>query len=374
MSSPERNTLQRVIISGGGTGGHVYPALAIADEIKRRNPGAEIMFVGALGRMEMERVPLAGYPIIGLDIRGLDRKKPWKNAAVIVKILASYRKVKVLLRKLKPQIVIGVGGYASAPTLGVAGRSGYPTLVQEQNSYPGVTNKLLSRKARAICVAYPGLEQFFPAEKLHITGNPLRNFNPQQNEGLRAAAALQWNLNADKTTLLVIGGSLGARTLNEAMRGGLQQLLDAGMQVIWQTGKFDFDKYKDLTEGQKEGLTVLPYIENMALAYAAADIVVSRAGAMSISELSLLGKACIFVPSPNVAEDHQTRNAKALSDKGAAMLVPDADAAALLITKVLQLAENADARLNMEMKIKTFAKPTAAADIVDLAEKIALPA
>ncbi|MDE5975547.1 MAG: undecaprenyldiphospho-muramoylpentapeptide beta-N-acetylglucosaminyltransferase, partial [Muribaculaceae bacterium] len=300
----------RVVVSGGGTGGHIFPALSIADELRDRL-GAEILFVGAENRMEMTRVPEAGYEIIGLPVAGFYRKKIWKNFGVLLKLFKSIRKSRKIIRDFRPDIAVGVGGYASGPMLKAAQRAGIPTLIQEQNSYAGVTNKLLAKKADKICVAYEGMERFFPKDKIVMTGNPIRQAL-LAGGGSVEEARRKFGLDPEKPVLLVVGGSLGALTVNESMEKGVRRLADKGIQVIWQTGKNFGNRGEKAAEGLK-GVVVTQFISDMASAYRSADVVVSRAGAGSISELQALGKPCILVPSPNVAEDHQTFNARALS-------------------------------------------------------------
>ncbi len=312
----------KILISGGGTGGHIFPALSIANALKERL-NAEILFVGADNRMEMERVPAAGYEIKGLPVAGFNRKNLLKNISVLLKLRKSIAMARRIVKDFQPDIAIGVGGYCSGPTLKAAQKAGVPTLLQEQNSYAGVTNKLLAKKAKKICVAYPGLERFFPAEKIVLTGNPIRKDLLSSSISM-AKARERFGLNPKMPTVLVVGGSLGARTLNESLEAGIKRLNDEGIQVIWQTGKNFGDRGSDAAKNLK-GIVVTKFISDMAAAYAAADVVVSRAGAGSISELELLGKPSILVPSPNVAEDHQTKNARALSDKGAAILVTDTE-------------------------------------------------
>lgn len=350
----------RVIVSGGGTGGHIFPAVSIANALKART-GAEILFVGAEDRMEMERVPAAGYKIVGLPVAGFNRKNLFKNFAVLLKLAKSVRMAKKVVRDFRPDIAIGVGGYASGPTLKSAQKLGVPTLLQEQNSYAGVTNKMLAKGADCICVAYEGMDRFFPADKIVLTGNPVRkdllSKHLSPTEARRA-----FGLDGEKRTLLVVGGSLGARTLNEAMEKDVQRLADAGLQIIWQTGKYFGDRGEKAAAGRK-GIVVTKFISDMASAYAAADLVVSRAGAGSISELQLLGKAAILVPSPNVAEDHQTKNARALSDRGAAILVTDAEARE-------KLADTALATLSDEKKLYSMRAEIAKMALRDADEKI----
>ena len=335
----------RIIVSGGGTGGHIFPAVSIANAVRKQHPGARILFVGAEGRMEMKRVPAAGYPIKGLPICGFDRKHLLKNVAVLLKIWKSRRMARKIIRDFKPMAVVGVGGYASGPTLDVAQAEGIPTLIQEQNSYAGVTNKLLAKGADKICVAYEGMDRFFPKEKIILTGNPVRQGLLQQ-AGSRAEAVAAFGLQPGRKTVLLIGGSLGARTLNESMLGGLKAIASSDVQFIWQTGGYYFARIQEtLRQAGKPGnLFVTDFITKMEEAYAAADLVISRAGASSISELCLLGKPAILVPSPNVAEDHQTKNALALVDKEAALYVKDAEAREKLIPLALSVVAD-EARL-----------------------------
>ena len=318
--------VKRFLISGGGTGGHIFPAVSIANEIRRRYPEAKILFVGAEHRMEMEKVPAAGYEIKGLPVCGFDRKNLLKNVRVLVKLYQSMRMAKKILRDFAPDIAIGVGGYASGPMLKEAQKRGIPTLIQEQNSYAGVTNKLLAKGAAAICVAYEGMERFFPAEKIVMTGNPVRR-NLLLCTTDPADARRAFNLDPDRRTILVVGGSLGARTVNESIIAALPDIAAANdVQVIWQTGKYyDESTRKALEASPAKNVVRMPFISNMDVAYRAADLVVSRAGASSISELQLLGKPSILVPSPNVAEDHQTKNALALADRNAAIMVRDVE-------------------------------------------------
>lgn len=324
----------RVVISGGGTGGHIFPALSIADALRRRLD-ADILFVGAENRMEMIRVPEAGYEIIGLPVAGFDRKRLWRNISVLFKLFRSLRKSRKIISDFKPDIAIGVGGYASGPTLKAAQRAGIPTLLQEQNSYAGVTNKLLGEKAGKICVAYDGMERFFPADRIVKTGNPIRKALLSYSKSVKEAREA-FGLDPERPVLLVVGGSLGALTLNESMEKGIKSIADKGIQVIWQTGKNFGDRGPAAARGIK-GVVVTPFISDMASAYRAADLVVGRAGAGSISELQVLGKPVILVPSPNVAEDHQTHNARALSERGAAVLVTDAEARDILVDTAIGL-------------------------------------
>lgn len=357
----------RILISGGGTGGHIFPALSIANALKRRLD-AEILFVGAENRMEMEKVPAAGYAIKGLPVAGFDRKRLWRNFGVLLKLRKSMSLAKKIVRDFKPDIAIGVGGYCSGPTLKAAQRAGVPTLLQEQNSYAGVTNKLLASKAERICVAYDGMERFFPAANIVKTGNPVRRDLSERSKD-RAEARASFGLDPERPTVLVIGGSLGARTLNESLEAGVRRLIDAGIQVIWQTGKNFGDRAKTAAKGLK-GTVVTPFISDMASAYAAADLVVSRAGAGSISELEILGKPCVLVPSPNVAEDHQTKNAEALAARDAAVLVADAEAKEKLVDTVLELMADSDRRRRMAENISALAIRDSDELIADEVEKI----
>lgn len=331
----------RIIISGGGTGGHIFPAISIANAIKAKCPEAQILFVGALGRMEMQRVPAAGYEIKGLPICGFDRKHPLKNIAVLYKIWKSQRMAKKIITDFKPMAAVGVGGYASGPTLNKCAEMGIPCLIQEQNSYAGVTNKLLAKKASKICVAYDGMERFFPKEKIIMTGNPVRQ-NVLEYSHTPAEARKAFGLDPDKKTILVVGGSLGARTINESILQHLDEVEQSGVQVIWQTGKYYNASIMEALAQHKElpMLKVTDFISDMGAAYAAADLVISRAGASSISEFCLIGKPVILVPSPNVAEDHQTKNALALVNKDAAVYVKDADAAGTLLKTALDIVNN----------------------------------
>ncbi|MBP7856470.1 MAG: undecaprenyldiphospho-muramoylpentapeptide beta-N-acetylglucosaminyltransferase [Prevotella sp.] len=362
----------RIVISGGGTGGHIFPAVSIANAIKAKYPNANILFVGALGRMEMQRVPAAGYEIKGLPISGFDRKHLLKNIAVLFKIWKSQRMAKKIIRDFKPMVAVGVGGYASGPTLNVCADKGIPCLIQEQNSYAGVTNKLLAKKAAKICVAYEGMDRFFPAEKIIMTGNPVRQ-NVLNVTITKAEARKTFGLDPDKKTILLVGGSLGARTINESMSQHLQQVKDADVQFIWQTGKYYSEEInKALTEfGPIPNLKVLDFISDMGAAYQAADLVISRAGASSISEFCLIGKPVILVPSPNVAEDHQTKNAMALVDKDAAVYVKDADAPQTLLDAALGIIHN-DAKLeSLSTNIKTLGLKDSADIIADEVVKLA---
>ena len=362
--------LHKIIISGGGTGGHIFPAIAIADALKVKHPNAEILFVGALGKMEMERVPKAGYKIIGLPVAGLQRRLTAKNLSFPFKLLKSLRIAKQIVKDFKPQVVIGVGGYASGPIVKMANKLGVPTLVQEQNSHPGLTNRLLSKKVDKICVAYPGLEQYFPKEKIVFTGNPIRQvFKGIQANSIEAKAKFCL---VDKPTLLVVGGSLGAAPVNRAVENILEGLQANGIQLIWQTGKNYWQANTQVLENHnaQDGIWVGAFIDNMEEAYAAADLVVSRAGAIAISELMVLAKPSILVPSPYVAEDHQTKNALALSKETAAILIAETDLQANLIETVVELMADKTTLNEYANNTKKFAKPQAAEHIVEVIESI----
>lgn len=362
----------RIIISGGGTGGHIFPAISIANAIKAKHPEAEILFVGAQGRMEMQRVPAAGYEIKGLPICGFDRKHILKNIAVIFRILKSQHMAKKIIKDFKPMAAVGVGGYASGPTLNKCAEMGIPCLIQEQNSYAGVTNKLLAKKADKICVAYEGMERFFPKEKIIMTGNPVRQ-NVLGNSMTKEEARKAFGLNPDKKTILVVGGSLGARTINESILNHLDMVESAGVQIIWQTGKYYNKSIMDTLSQHKpiENLKVTDFIGDMGAAYKAADLVISRAGASSISEFCLLGTPVILVPSPNVAEDHQTKNAMALVNKDAALYVKDAEAPQILLSTALATV-NDDKKLNsLSENIKKLGLKNSADIIADEVIKLA---
>lgn len=354
----------RVIISGGGTGGHIFPAVSIANAVKALRPDAKILFVGALGRMEMQRVPAAGYEIKGLPICGFDRKNLLKNFKVLYKIWKSQRMAKQIIKDFKPQVAVGVGGYASGPTLNKAAAMGVPCLIQEQNSYAGVTNKLLAKKAAKICVAYEGMERFFPADKIILTGNPVRQALLDTTI-TREEAIKTFGLDPAKKTILLVGGSLGARTINESVLQHLDLVKDTDVQFIWQTGKYYSAEIAKRLEGQNiPNLVVTDFITDMGAAYKAADLVISRAGASSISEFCLIGKPVILVPSPNVAEDHQTKNALALANRDAAIYVKDAEAPATL----LELAVNT---VNDEKKLKSLSENVLKLALPDSADIIA---
>lgn len=368
--------MKRAIISGGGTGGHVFPAIAIAHALRQRDPGIEILFIGANGRLEMTKVPAAGYPIVGLNISGLQRRLTWKNLLVPFKLAGSLLKAHAVIRKFRPDVVIGVGGYASGPTLRVASSMGIPCIIQEQNSYPGITNRLLGKRARRICVAYPGMEKFFPADRIVFTGNPIRQ-DLLQVQDKRAEAMIHFGLDPARKTLLVIGGSLGAGTINQAI---LKYVTESGnrpgVQVLWQTGNYYHAsvsaRVAELTGGMKT--VVLPFIDRMDLAYAAGDLIVSRAGAIAISELCVVGKPAILIPSPNVAEDHQTHNARNLADRHAALMVTDATAVETLGGVIDGLLQNPGQCSELALRIRELGIPDAADTIAGTAMSMISPA
>jgi UDP-N-acetylglucosamine--N-acetylmuramyl-(pentapeptide) pyrophosphoryl-undecaprenol N-acetylglucosamine transferase len=362
----------RVILSGGGTGGHIFPAVAIANAIRAVAPAADILFVGAKGRMEMEKVPAAGYAIEGLWISGLQRRLTADNLMFPFKVISSLLKARKIIKSFKPDVVIGTGGYASGPTLRMASWLGIPTLIQEQNSFPGITNKMLASKADIICVAYQGMDKFFPASKIRLTGNPVRN-DIEFNNNMQSAALKEFNLNDAKTTLLVVGGSLGARTINHSIHGGLSILAANNIQLIWQTGKlYAIQAAKAAMDYQGKGIITMPFIKEMDKAYAAADIVVSRAGAIAISELCITGKPSILVPSPNVAEDHQTKNALALSAQNAAILIKDSEAPTSLISTITALASNLAEQKILSKNISSMASRNSARQIAEHVFELAL--
>jgi UDP-N-acetylglucosamine--N-acetylmuramyl-(pentapeptide) pyrophosphoryl-undecaprenol N-acetylglucosamine transferase len=369
--SGNKQQLLNVLVSGGGTGGHIFPALSIANEIRRRYPESNILFVGAEGRMEMEKVPAAGYNIVGLPVSGFDRKHLLRNIKVLSRLFKSMKLAKKILKDFKPAIAIGVGGYASGPMLKEAQKQGFPTLLQEQNSYAGVTNKLLAAKADCICVAYEGMERFFPKEKIVLTGNPVRR-NLLECGATPEQARQAMGVDPNKKTILIIGGSLGARTINQAIIEGLAKIGEVhDVQVIWQTGKlYDEQCREALNASGVKNVVQMPFISNMDMAYRAADLVVSRAGASSISELQLLGKATILVPSPNVAEDHQTKNALALVNRDAAIMVRDADASSQLVDTMLATVVDSDHIASLSSNVSKMALRDAAERIVDEVAKI----
>lgn len=353
----------KVLVSGGGTGGHIFPALSIANALKRRNNNTEILFVGAEGRMEMERVPAAGYEIVGLPVCGFDRRRLWRNIKVLFKLWKSMRRAQKVLRDFQPDIAVGVGGYASGPMLKEAQKKGIPTLLQEQNSYAGVTNKLLAKKANAICVAYEEMERFFPADKIILTGNPVRA-NILNCELTQQQAKEQLGFDPSRKLVLVVGGSLGARTINDSVAIALDQIISTGAQVMWQTGKIYAQECSQIAQG-KNGVIATAFISDMNVAYRAADLVVSRAGAGTISELQLLGMPVLLVPSPNVAEDHQRKNAQALVDKNAAVMLLDADCRSKLSHEVIALLDDDARREELSRNIKKMALVNADEKIVD---------
>ena len=364
----------RIIISGGGTGGHIFPAVSIANAIKELRPDTEILFVGAEGRMEMHRVPAAGYPIKGLPVAGFDRKNLFKNIPVLIKLFKSQRLARKIVKDFQPHAAVGVGGYASGPTLKVAGSMGIPTLLQEQNSYAGVTNKLLAKQAKKICVAYEGMERFFDKDKILLTGNPVRQ-GFLNHSTTREEAISTFGLDPNKRTILILGGSLGARTINQCLMENLDKVKSSGVQFIWQTGKIYIEEAKAAVAkaGELPMLHVTDFISDMATAYCAADLVISRAGAGSISEFCLLQKPVILVPSPNVAEDHQTKNALALVNKNAALYVKDIEAKDLLLDKAIEAVKQPDLLKNLSKNITELAFTDSAniiaKEVIKLAEK-----
>lgn len=355
-----------ILLSGGGTGGHIYPAVAIADELKKRYSDANILFVGAKDRMEMEKVPQNGYPIKGLWISGLNRQKIWTNVLFPFKLISSLFKAYGIIKKFKPQVVIGTGGFASGPTLYVASALGKPCLIQEQNSYPGITNKLLSKKVEKICVAYDNLERFFPKEKIVKTGNPVRQ-DLQIHQQDKKVALKHFGLEEHKQTILVLGGSLGARAINRLIAENLDYLLSKNVQLIWQTGKLYYEEYKHL--GNQKQVKTMAFINKMNLAYSAADIIISRAGAGTISELCIVGKPVLFVPSPNVAEDHQTKNAEAVVAMNAAVLLKESELDKFK-KEMDNLIENSHLKDQLGANIAKLALPKATEHIVNEIEKI----
>jgi len=352
----------KFIISGGGTGGHIYPAIAIANELKLRFPKCEILFVGAKDKMEMQKVPQAGYNIKGLWISGIQRKLSWQNLVFPFKLIDSLLKSRKIIKKFRPDVVIGTGGFASGTVLFMATKMKIPTLIQEQNSFPGITNKLLAKKVQTICVAYNGLEKFFPKNKIVLTGNPVRQdlLNTSQN---KTEAVKYFNLNSNKKTLLVLGGSLGARRINQLIESKIDFITKQNIQILWQCGKLYFEEYQKFN--QTENVQVHPFIERMDLAYSCADFIISRAGASSVSELSIVGKPTIFIPSPNVAEDHQTKNAKAVSDKKAAVLIKELELSEKFENLFLQLINDSELQNELSQNLLRLAKPNATSQIAD---------
>jgi len=354
----------RVIISGGGTGGHIYPAIAIANELKIQHPESEILFVGALEKMEMTKVPDYGYKIIGLPVRGLQRKLSWQNLLFPFRLISSYLKAVQIINSFQPNAVVGTGGYASGPTVMAAQNKGIPVLIQEQNSYPGIANKRFAKKAQKICVAYEGMELYFDKSKLVITGNPVRQdimtTSQKRVEGLN-----YYGLVENKKTILVLGGSLGARSINESIVTSLPEMLKADLQVVWQTGKIYYEEMiKRVKDFATTSVVVTRFIDKMDLAYAVSDVIISRAGALSISEISIAGKPVIFIPSPNVAEDHQTKNAMALVSREAAIMVQDKEANKKLLEEVISLAGDEKRREILAKNIKNLSRPNAVKDII----------
>lgn len=368
-----KNDNLRIIVSGGGTGGHIFPAISIANAIKEQHPDAEILFVGALERMEMQRVPAAGYRIIGLPVAGFDRRHLLKNISVLVKLFRSQRMAKKIIRDFKPHAAVGVGGYASGPTLKMAGQMGIPTLIQEQNSYAGVTNKLLARNAKKICVAYEGMERFFDKDKIILTGNPVRQ-SLLDGKVSKDEAVRSFGLDPKKKTILVVGGSLGARTINNCVMQNLNKIRQSDVQFIWQTGKIYIEEAKAAVKesGEMPMLYTTDFISDMAAAYSAADLVISRAGAGSISEFCLLGKPVILVPSPNVAEDHQTKNALALVNREAALYIKDSEAGEKLIDTAIRTVKEPDTLKKLSTNITKLAFKDSANVIANEVCKLAL--
>ncbi|HVV55774.1 MAG TPA: undecaprenyldiphospho-muramoylpentapeptide beta-N-acetylglucosaminyltransferase [Mucilaginibacter sp.] len=361
---------KRVIISGGGTGGHIFPAIAIANALRRIDPDTEILFVGAKGRMEMERVPAAGYSIIGLDIQGIQRKSVLKNLLFPFRLLGSVMKSLRIIKEFKPDVAVGVGGYASGPLLYAASLKKIPCLIQEQNSFAGITNKRLGKKAAKICVAFDGMEQFFPADKIIKTGNPVRK-DSIAIEGKREQALKEFKLSPDKKTIIAIGGSLGARTINESVLAGLDKIIAEDVQLVWQTGKLYYGGIKDTIGNTPVNIQVMEFLNRMDLAYAAADVIISRAGAGTIAELCIVGKPVILVPSPNVAEDHQTKNALSLVKENACEYIPDVDAMKKLIPAALELLKDEKRQKELSANLKKLALPGADEVIAQEVFKIA---
>jgi len=360
----------RLIISGGGTGGHIFPAVAIANEFRERHPDADILFVGAQGRMEMTRVPEAGYKIIGLWISGLQRKITFSNLMFPVKVIVSFLKARSIVKAFKPHAVVGTGGYASGPVMMAATRKRIPAVIQEQNSFAGLTNKQVAGNVSKVCVAYEGMEKYFPKDKVVLTGNPVRKDILNVSEK-RVQALTHFGFDGNIKTILIIGGSLGARTINESVLNGMEKLVDANVQMIWQTGKGYYESYKaQLDRFDLKKIRVQDFVREMDLAYAVADVVISRSGALSVSELCIAEKPCILVPSPNVAEDHQTKNAMALVKKDAALLIPDKDAGSRLVDEALKLLFDEAMANKLRVNIAKLARPNATRDIVNEIEKL----
>ncbi len=358
----------KFIISGGGTGGHIFPAIAIADQLRVQYPNCEILFVGANGKMEMEKVPAAGYNIEGLDIAGFQRSLSPKNLSFPIKLYKSVSRAKKLVKQFQPDVAIGVGGYASGPTLYAAEKAGVPCVLQEQNSFPGITNRLLAKKAASICVAYNDMERFFQQDKITLTGNPVRSAILQTTD--RAEAAKHFGLNPEKPILLSVGGSLGARSINDALANGKQKIAESDVQVIWQTGKWYWENQSENLKDLPNNLHAHQFIKEMNLALSAADLVISRAGALSITELQVTGKPCILVPSPYVAEDHQTKNAMALVKEDAAIMVTEGETQMKLVDIALNTLKNKEKLNALSAAISKMAKPNATKDIVAQIEKL----
>ncbi|UMY66811.1 MULTISPECIES: undecaprenyldiphospho-muramoylpentapeptide beta-N-acetylglucosaminyltransferase [unclassified Flavobacterium] len=356
----------KFILSGGGTGGHIYPAIAIADELRRRYPDCDILFVGAQDKMEMQKVPQAGYPIKGLWISGIQRSLTLDNAMFPLKMFSSLLKARTIIREFRPDVAIGTGGFASGPLLRVAAAAGVPTLIQEQNSYPGITNKWLSAKARKVCVAYDHLDRFFPAGKIVKTGNPVRQ-DLLQIDGKRTEGLAHFGLSETKKTLLVLGGSLGSRRINQLIAKEVVNIAAQDVQVIWQCGKFYYEEYQSY---ENDAIRVRAFIERMDLAYAAADVIISRSGASSVSELCIVGKPVIFIPSPNVAEDHQTKNAQAIVDAKGAVLLKESQLDTQFATTFTDLLQNDTWQAELGRNIRSLALPDATRDIVDEIEQL----
>lgn len=360
----------RIILSGGGTGGHIFPALAIARELEQRLDHPDILFVGASSRMEMEKVPQAGYRIIGLPVSAFHRRLTWKNLLFPFRLVASMQKAKRIIKNFQPHLVVGTGGFASGPVLRVASRRGIPTLLQEQNSYPGVTNRLLAARVDRICVAYEGLERYFPADKIVLTGNPVRQDLADLTQK-REKASAHFQLKEGAPVILVIGGSQGARTLNREIQRSIEKLREASWNLIWQTGMGFFEEAtRVVSDYQAENVKVFPFIREMDLAYAAADLVVSRAGAITLSELAVAGRPALLVPYPHAAEDHQTRNARRMVENNAACLVPDEEAGDHLFQRITDLLSDPESLRVMAQNMKQLARPGATAEIAELAEKL----
>jgi len=357
----------KFIISGGGTGGHIYPAIAIANELKSKFSNCEILFVGAKDKMEMQKVPQAGYSIKGLWISGIQRKLSWQNLVFPFKLINSLLKSWRIIKNFRPNVVIGTGGFASGTVLFMANRMKIPTLIQEQNSFPGITNKLLAKKAQTICVAYDNLDKFFPKNKIVFTGNPVRQDLLNTNEN-KAVATKYFNLNDDKKTLLVLGGSLGARRINQLIESEIEFITKKNIQVIWQSGKLYFEEYKKYN--QTENVRVFSFIDRMDFAYSCADFIISRAGAASVSELSIVGKPTIFIPSPNVAEDHQTKNAKAITEKNAAILITEPELSERFESVFLQIVSDTQLQKKLCQNFKKLAKPNATKEITNQVIKL----